>query len=110
MSLLAATAPAAAASEPTAGAPGVGDRLFPLLGNGGYDARHYTIELTVDVANNAVEATTTVVAQATQALSAFNLDFAGPPITRVEVDGAAARHERDGGGEERDGGREERES
>ena len=27
--------------DPSPGAPGLGDRLFPTLGNGGYDARHY---------------------------------------------------------------------
>jgi hypothetical protein len=32
-------APARAASSST-GAPGLGDRLFPQLGNGGYDALH----------------------------------------------------------------------
>ena len=87
----------AMAQPASPGSAGIGDPYFPLMGNGGYDARHYTIELTVDVANNAVEATTTIAARATQELSAFNLDFAGPPISRVEVDGAAAGYERDGG-------------
>src|SRR3954453_16179539 len=31
--------------RPTPGAPGGGDPLFPGLGNGGYDVRHYTVDL-----------------------------------------------------------------
>ena len=31
------------AQEP--GADGLGDNLYPQLGNGGYDVRHYTIDL-----------------------------------------------------------------
>src|SRR4051812_50227129 len=39
-----AAAPAAAApSAPTPGSPGLGDRQFPLLGNGGDDGRHYVL-------------------------------------------------------------------
>ena len=38
--------PAAANHDrPSPGAPGIGDRLFPTLGNGGYDAKHYTLAL-----------------------------------------------------------------
>ena len=41
--------PAGAASRhpaPSPGAEGIGDRLFPQLGNGGYDARHYDLAFT----------------------------------------------------------------
>jgi len=38
---------AAAHPDPaTPGAPSVGDRLFPGLGNGGYDVEHYTLHFT----------------------------------------------------------------
>ena len=30
------------------GAPGIGDPYFPLDGNGGYDVRHYDLDLTYD--------------------------------------------------------------
>ena len=30
---------------PTAGAPGAGDPYFPRLGNGGFDARHYALDI-----------------------------------------------------------------
>ena len=36
--------------DPSPGAPGLGDRLFPTLGNGGYDARHYHPDLTYPTA------------------------------------------------------------
>ncbi len=87
----------AAAQVATPGSEGIGDPYFPLMGNGGYDVQHYTIEMTVDVAGNRVDATTTVEAQATQDLAAFALDFTGPPISRIDVDGKAAKHDRSGG-------------
>ena len=30
------------------GADGIGDSYYPQLGNGGYDAQHYTLELSID--------------------------------------------------------------
>ena len=83
---------------PSPGAPGIGDPYYPLLGNGGYDAIHYTIALELDIEAGAiVDATTTIDALATQDLSAFNLDFRGPQIDAVTVDGAPADWTRDGG-------------
>jgi aminopeptidase N len=83
---------------PSPGAPGIGDPYYPLLGNGGYDAIHYTIDLDLDVAaGTIVEATTTIDALATQDLSTFNFDFRGPSIDAVTVDGAPADWERDDG-------------
>ncbi len=89
---------AQAQEGPVAGPAGIGDPYFPTLGNGGYDAQHYTIELTADLASNTIDATTTITALAAQELSAFNLDFAGPAVLGVEVNGAPAawdRHERE---------------
>ena len=40
----------AAAAPPRLGDPGIGDRLFPTLGNGGYDARHYNLDSTYPTA------------------------------------------------------------
>jgi aminopeptidase N len=97
----AATPPPAATpitGMPSPGAPGIGDPYYPLLGNGGYDAIHYTIDLDLDVAaGTIVEATTTIDALATQDLSTFNFDFRGPPIDAVTVDGTPADWERDDG-------------
>jgi aminopeptidase N len=83
---------------PSPGAPGIGDPYYPLLGNGGYDAIHYTIDLDLDIAaGTIVEATTTIDALATQDLSTFNFDFRGPSIDAVTVDGTPADWERDDG-------------
>ena len=43
--LLALAAPAQAAGGASPGAAGFGDRLFPGLGNGGYDVLHYDLDL-----------------------------------------------------------------
>ena len=36
---------ASASARPTPGAAGIGDPLFPTLGNGGYDVKHYDLDL-----------------------------------------------------------------
>jgi len=77
------------------GPPGLGDSLYPHLGNGGYDVQHYTLDLTVnDVATSDLEGTTIIEARATQNLSSFNLDFIGFEITTVTVNGQPAEIER----------------
>ena len=68
------------------GADGLGDPYYPQMGNGGYDVLHYTIDLSVDMDSNMITGTTTIKAQATQDLSAFNLDFLGPEISEIMVD------------------------
>ena len=78
------------------GAPGLGDPLYPFLGNGGYDALHYTIQLIVNVENNALAGTTTMEARALQDLTAFNLDFSGLEISQVLVNETPAEFTRDG--------------
>jgi aminopeptidase N len=83
---------------PPAGDPGIGDLYYPLLGKGGYDAIHYTIDLDLDVeAGSILDATTKMDAIATQDLSAFNLDYRGPQIDAVAVDGVPADWVREGG-------------
>jgi aminopeptidase N len=86
----------AAGGDPTAGAPGVGDEYYPELGNGGYDVAAYTLDLDYDPASDVLDATATIEAEATQALSSFNLDLTGLEVTAVLVDGAEARSEHDG--------------
>ena len=77
------------------GAPGVGDSLYPHLGNAGYDVRHYILDLTVnDVATGDLVGKTTIEARATQTLSSFNLDFIGFEITALLVNGKPAEFQR----------------
>jgi aminopeptidase N len=75
---------------------GVGDSLFPALGNGGYDVEHYSLAMEVDVAENLLDATATIEATATDALEVFHLDLQGLEILEVTVDGAEAMVERSG--------------
>ena len=91
--LLALLLPAAAAAAPKPGALSAGDPLFPQIGNGGYDALHYEIDLDYDPAANALRAgtRTTITAEATHDLSSFGLDFQRDlAIAGVSVDGAPA--------------------
>jgi aminopeptidase N len=98
MALAGPAAPATAQAPPSPGAADIGDPLFPGLGNGGYDVRHYTLDLryasTAPV--QTVPAVVTVQARSTQALSRFDLDFRGDYVDSVEVDGAPATFSRDG--------------
>ena len=87
-----------ASDRPVPGAPGIGDPYYPLLGNGGYDVAHYTIDLDLDVEDGRIlDATTKIDAVATQDLSAFNLDFRGPDIDGITVNGEPAAWTRAGG-------------
>jgi aminopeptidase N len=94
---LVGAAPASAAG-PSAGAAGLGDRLNPGIGNGGYDVQSYDLHLRYATADpgQALQGDETIVARATQALSRFNLDFAGKSIGAVSVNGHAAAFKRTG--------------
>ncbi|MBZ0306854.1 MAG: M1 family metallopeptidase, partial [Anaerolineae bacterium] len=83
----------AQAQEP--GEEGIGDPYYPNLGNGGYDALHYTLDVTFDMETNFIEGITTLEAAATEDLSSFNLDFLGMDISEITVNGAAAEFTRD---------------
>ncbi|GGV15410.1 zinc metalloprotease [Streptomyces filipinensis] len=81
--LLAAAAP----PEPL----GVGDRLYPYLGNPGYDVASYDLSLTYPGTNEKpLQAVTTIDARATADLDRINLDFAHGTVQSVEVDGHRA--------------------
>src|SRR5688500_116680 len=80
---LVVAAPATAA--PADGSAGLGDPYFPLAGNGGYDVRHYSLDLDYVRAGNFLDASATITARATQDLRRFNLDLRGFTVTRVTV-------------------------
>jgi aminopeptidase N len=75
----------------TAQRDSIGDPVYPKLGNYGYDAQRYTIDLSVDMERNTISGTTGVEALAAVDLSAFNFDFERFDIARVTVNGAEAR-------------------
>jgi len=86
--------------KPTAGkpgAPGLRDAYFANAGNGGYDVAHYDIALAyAGRSKGTVDAAVTITAKATQHLSRFDLDFRGPKVTKVTVDGEPAAYGRKG--------------
>ncbi|MGW2100873.1 M1 family metallopeptidase [Streptomyces olivaceoviridis] len=86
----------AASSAPTPGAPGIGDPYFPRLGNGGFDARHYDLDIAYAPDTGRLDGRTTLTARATQKLSSFDLDLQKLEVTGVQVDGRSARFTRDG--------------
>jgi aminopeptidase N len=96
---LTAASPAAAGGD-TTGSAGVGDSFFPRSGNGGYDVEHYEVRLRYEPdANRFTRGTrTTVEAVVTQpaGLTEFHLDYRGPQITSLLVNGAPADFSRDG--------------
>jgi aminopeptidase N len=81
-----------------AGAPSVGDAYTPGDGNGGYDVQHYDLTLRIDPADQAKAldgvAKITATATAPTPLRRFDLDLAGLQVAEVQVDGTAARYER----------------
>ena len=88
---------AALAQAPgTPGAPGVGDPYFPLLGNGGFNVRHYDLTFSYDPGSDQIDATMVVQARATQKLSRLDLDLQQLFVRRVRVDGKRAGFARDG--------------
>ncbi|MEW9554889.1 M1 family metallopeptidase [Nonomuraea sp. NPDC050783] len=103
LSMVAAAALVAAPSSASAappgfrpGAPGVGDPYFPLEGNGGYDAQHYSLDLAYDPATKVLRGTVHLLARATQDLSRFDLDFQQLTVRSVTVNGLPATYTRDG--------------
>jgi aminopeptidase N len=75
----------------------LGDSYFPLLGNEGYDALHYHLDITPDYDAETLDAAVRIEMEATQNLTEFNLDFWGYTITDVSVDGQSAKYGRDQG-------------
>jgi aminopeptidase N len=78
------------------GAAGLGDPFFPEAGNGGYEVAGYDLKLRFRPATDRLRARALITANATQDLSAFDLDYRGPRITSLEVNGAAASFQRAG--------------
>ncbi|WP_443071421.1 M1 family metallopeptidase [Streptomyces sp. NBC_01465] len=95
--LAAASAALVAAALPAPTPLGIGDPLYPSLGNPGYDVLSYDIGLTYGGSNNEpLSAVTVIDARATEALERVNLDFTHGTVSSVEVNGARAAHETTG--------------
>ncbi|NKY84117.1 M1 family metallopeptidase [Nocardia veterana] len=84
------------AADPFVGSSGLGDPYYPEDGNGGYDVRHYDVAIDYDPPSRHLTGTATIDAVSTQALRAFNLDYAGPDVRRVAVNNLPAGFDRHG--------------
>ncbi|MEU7820506.1 M1 family metallopeptidase [Catellatospora sp. NPDC049133] len=78
------------------GLAGIGDPYFPTYGNSGYDVERYQLKVKFDPATGRLDGTTTVRAKSTQALDRFHLDLYGLTVSKVTVDGRAAKSTREG--------------
>lgn len=95
-----APAPIDATPDPTLiGARSLGDRSYPTLGNGGYDVRHYDLDLTWQPPapghpSGIVSGSGRLDLVTTQDLAELSLDLARTTtsVERVRVDGSVVRH------------------
>jgi aminopeptidase N len=87
---------AGSAAAFTPGSEGLGDPFFPKAGNGGYDVGHYDLKLRYRPQTGRLVARARIEAVATQDLSSFNLDFRGPRVRSVKVNGVPAPFSRSG--------------
>ncbi|NEC69896.1 M1 family metallopeptidase [Streptomyces sp. SID9727] len=90
--LAAASASLVAAALPADPVPlGIGDPLFPHLGNPGYDVLAYDIGLVYQGRNDKpLDAVTTIDARTTEPLDRINLDFTRGTVRSVAVNGLRA--------------------
>ncbi|MFJ8362916.1 M1 family metallopeptidase [Streptomyces sp. NPDC093984] len=86
----------AASPAPAPGSDGIGDSYFPGLGNGGFDARHYALDVAYAPDTGRLDGRTTITARATQSLTSFDLDLQQLQVAQVEVNGRPARFTRQG--------------
>ncbi|UQX03324.1 M1 family metallopeptidase [Streptomyces sp. RerS4] len=72
---------------------GIGDRLFPELGNPGYDVLSYDLSLTYKDNRSPLDAVTVINARSLAPLERINLDFTHGTVASAEVNGETARFE-----------------
>ncbi len=82
----------------TPGAAGAGDAYFPYAGNGGYDVRHYDLDITYTPPAPApapivgqLSGVATIDFVATQDLDRFNLDLRDMSVQAITINGKHAR-------------------
>ena len=72
---------------------GIGDTLFPSLGNPGIDVQRYVVALHYDPTRKQISATVHLDIDMTEDRATFSLDSAGPVVSAVRVDNAPATFE-----------------
>jgi aminopeptidase N len=97
--LLVSAAPAAA-TRYEVGSPGSGDPFFELAGNGGYNVRHYSLDIEYAPDTDRLTGRSVVIARATQNLRRFNLDLREfLMVSSVRVNGRSASYSQHSGQE-----------
>jgi aminopeptidase N len=91
LTLTAADLPA----DPVASVSGLGDRLYPDLGNPGYDVLSYDLSFDYHGKDRPLDAVTRIRARALQPLTGFHLDFAAGTVSSVRVNGHPATYSRE---------------
>ncbi|MBY8887182.1 M1 family metallopeptidase [Streptomyces sp. PTM05] len=86
-----------AAQLPQPPQPGIGDRLYPKVGDPRYDVTAYDLTFDYRGAGRPLDAVTRIRARARTALTGFHLDFTRGTVRSVGVDGAPARFRLSGG-------------
>ena len=93
------TTPSSQPSTPSTDAPptagvvdpdGIGDVLFPELGNPGIDVQDYDVRLSYDPDADTIVGSVTMQISMTEDRDQFTLDSVGPAIDAVTIDGGAA--------------------
>lgn len=91
--LVAASTGLVAAALPAPAPLGIGDPLFPHLGNPGYDVLAYDVDLTYPGVNTKpLAAVTRIDALVTEDLERLNLDFTHGTVSAVTVDDLPASY------------------
>ena len=73
---------------------GLGDPIYPFLGNKGYDVQHYDLDLTIAVEANTISGSAAIEAVATDPLTTITFDLAGLEVHQVLVNEELAQFER----------------
>lgn len=81
--------------DPVASVSGLGDRLYPELGNPGYDVAAYDLSLDYHGQDRPLDAVTRIRARALTPLTGFHLDFAAGTVSSVRVNGRPASYSRE---------------
>lgn len=88
----------ASAAPATIGSAGGGDPYFPQQGNGGYDVKHYSLDLRYTPKTAHLVGAASLRAVATQTLTRFDLDLRHDmTASSVVVNGLVARHRQPAG-------------
>ncbi len=88
--ITASAAVPAAAGVSTVGSDGIGDPYFPRAGNGGYDVRHYHLNVRYDPATDRLDGIARITLVPTTDLSRFDFDLDGLQVESVRVAAAPA--------------------